>query len=312
MSNLPKNTTTNTLDYLQLREQIMFWLAFSFLSVIALVIHRWASIDTGFKITSVNQTIIALLLACWLVIAIESMLGYFLTTNNHKSAKVLLAILLLPPLRMGFSTITPQGKSYLPFYGWFNLGDQSLQKIETRMTQPMLFFALMILPILGIEFLFKEKIEQWPWMSSLLTTCTAIIWLAFATELIIGISIARRKLRYCKKNWLNIAIVLLPLIAFLRGLRLLQTARLAKASKILRIYRIRSLGLRLYQGLIALDAVQRYVNKNPEKRLEKLNDQLQDKQREIRFIEENIALLEKRISTKDSAEITSKDNVSLN
>jgi hypothetical protein len=33
------------------------------------------------------------------------------------------------------------------------------------------------------------------------------------------ISVAPRRLEYCKKHWLDLAIILLPLISFLRSLR---------------------------------------------------------------------------------------------
>ena len=47
----------------------------------------------------------------------------------------------------------------------------------------------------------------------------ALIWTAFALEFVIMISVVERKLKYCVQHWIDLLVIVLPLVGFLRTLR---------------------------------------------------------------------------------------------
>jgi hypothetical protein len=172
------------------------------------------------------------------------------------------------------------------------------EQLERLSAVPMLVIALMILPLLGIEFLPMAGIHvlaELDWLNMVLDACFAFIWFAFALEFIIMVSVVEEKVAYCKKNWLNLLIILMPLLAFMRGFQVVRAFRAARAGKLLRVYRLRGLLIRLYQALVALSAIERLLYRNPEKhlgRLEKLHD---EKERELAALRDKILQVKERV-----------------
>jgi len=99
------------------------------------------------------------------------------------------------------------------------------------------------------------------------------------------VSLSDDKIAYCKRHWLNLVIILLPLVSFLRGFQVVRAFRVARAGKLLRVYRMRSLLLRIYQTLLAISAIERLLNRNPEKHLAKLQKRYDEKQQELDAIQ---------------------------
>ena len=66
---------------------------------------------------------------------------------------------------------------------------------------------MMILPILVIEYVFTAQVAQYAWLRLLLHVGTGVIWFAFAVEFILMVSVAEKKLAYCKKHWVDLAII---------------------------------------------------------------------------------------------------------
>ncbi len=108
---------------------------------------------------------------------------------------------------------------------------------------------------------------------------------------------ARNKLTYCKKNWLDIAIILLPFIGFLRPLRMVRTSQLARMSQLGRTYTLRVLGTRLIQHVMLMAAVRRLLYRAPEKELQKWHVLLTEKEEEVQEIKQKIAQIEQEIAT---------------
>ena len=72
----------------------------------------------------------------------------------------------------------------------------------------------------------------------------ALVWTAFALEFVVMISVVDRKLRYCLQHWIDILVIVLPLIGFLRMLRLARLGRLNQLGRFTRLYRFRGSVLR--------------------------------------------------------------------
>ncbi len=134
------------------------------------------------------------------------------------STALLLAVL-CPPLRLCMRHADREGKVWFPGFGWQAVNEDLRQRLERNLTVPMLIIALMILPVLLVEFAMVDQVASRVWLQVVLGVSTGLIWFAFAAEFIVMVTMADKKLRYCKQHWLDLAIILLPLISFLRSLR---------------------------------------------------------------------------------------------
>jgi voltage-gated potassium channel len=119
-----------------------------------------------------------------------------------------------------------------------------------------------------------------------------MIWLAFATEFVVMSAVADKKLTYLARHWINLAIILLPLLAFLRGLQVTRLLRLGRLGKALKIYRLRGLSLRAWKGVVTLELLERVLHRSPEARLRHLRRRLRDKEREVARLRRRIRVLE--------------------
>jgi voltage-gated potassium channel len=145
----------------------------------------------------------------------------------------------------------------------------------------------LILPVLVIEFFLHDRVEDSVVLWSLLHVGTGIIWLAFAVEFILMVSVAEKKLVYCKEHWLDLAILLLPLISFLRSVQFIRATnalRLPQFTKMLRVYRMRGTALRALRGLIVLDLFSRFFKPDAEEVVEQLQAELREAEARVRMI----------------------------
>ena len=127
------------------------------------------------------------------------------------------------------------------------------------------------------------KIKQCPptWLEIVIWFLTALIWFSFAFEFILLVSLAEKKLAFCKKNWINIVIILLPLLAFLRSLQLFRFLRMAKAGKLMRAYRLRGLLARMVKLAVVFNLIERMLSRNPDKYDAHLREKIAEKEAEL-------------------------------
>ncbi len=277
----------------------MFGAAIVYLGVLAVVVQWWNStriLEHDSRFTAQLMT------AIWLPFIIEAAIGLVLRPRLPGNLKRFFLVSLLPPFRIGYSTFVDSRALWLPGLGWQVKGRALFERLEQLATVPMVVIALMILPLLGIEFLLKEKVAEIPWLSISLDASAAFIWFAFALEYVLMLSVAEEKLVYAKKNWLNLLIILLPLIAFLRGFQVVRAFRVARAGKLVRVYRLRSLLLRVYQAMVALSAIERLLHRDPGKHLAKLQKQCDEKERELAALREKMVEVRRRMPGADAGE----------
>ncbi len=278
---------------------LMFLWSLIFLSVVAVVVQWWNSSKI---IESDSQFTMYLMGVIWTPFIIEAITGYLLNLSLAGNFRRLLLVVLLPPFRVGFSTFHESRLMWLPRMGWQNKGEKLSGRLDDFAMIPMLVIALMILPLIGIDILLKDKIAELRWAGLILNGCAAFIWYAFALEFLVMVSVADDKLDYCKKHWLNLIIILLPLIAFLRSFQVVRAFRVARAGKLLRVYRMRSLVLRVSQTLLAISAIERLLNRNPEKHLLKLQKLHDEKDSEIKRLRVKIAEVRKKVEELKASE----------
>ncbi|MDP1796772.1 MAG: hypothetical protein Q8K78_04790 [Planctomycetaceae bacterium] len=213
---------------------------------------------------------------------------------RNKAATILCT--LLPALRLGLRDPQTASHLWLPRMGWQRVDQTLNSRVETALRGPMLIVSLAVLPLLTGEYLAADYLEKQPGLKQAAVVATAIIWWAFTFEFILMISITDKKLKYVKEHWLDLVIILLPLIAFLRVLRLSRIARLQQLTKTSRVFRFRGVAMKTYRALLLIDAVSRLIQGSPEKRLVKLRQRLADQEAELATLRNEIAALETQLT----------------
>ncbi|MEX2561434.1 MAG: hypothetical protein WD403_16035 [Pirellulales bacterium] len=203
---------------------------------------------------------------------------------------------LFPPFRLGGRDHQAGNAVWLPWLGWVRVGRESRKQVERAFSGPMLVMALMVLPLLAIEFYWAERFNGQPALLLLLESGTSLIWLAFTVEFIVMISIVDKKLRYTKEHWIDLVVICLPLLAFVRALRLAQLARLQQLGRMTRIYRLRGLSMRAYRGILALNVLRHLLGVKPTRRLQVLNELLAEKEYELEQLRGEIRTVEAEIA----------------
>lgn len=182
--------------------------------------------------------------------------------------------LLFPPIRMGARHLFDPDLQWIPFLGWSYRNEGMLRHLKEKFSIPMIVIALLIIPVLVIEWKFYEEVEAFlnTDLSFVLDLAQAFIWLAFAFEFILMVSLSREKIDYVQKNWIDLLIILLPFIAFVRTMRIIKIARL---SQLARGYKLRGLLMKARQGLFfagffyRILTLKNYQMKSLKKKLEK-------------------------------------------
>jgi hypothetical protein len=281
-----------------------------------------------------------LLIAChfglaitWPLFLVEAFLQ--LAARNPRW-KAYFAFCLCPPLRLAARDARTGTRIWLPRLGWVTVDERLRQRVEHSLNVPMIGIALMVIPVLALDYYQPDHHpvvahmqnalrmpapqqatvdSQQPWIATMahqpsvrLATRVgeALIWTAFALEFVVMISVVDRKLRYCLQHWIDILVIVLPLIGFLRMLRVARLARLNQLGRFTRLYRLRGSVLRAQRGMIVASFLDRVIHRSPQKRLARLKESLAEKEHEADLLRSRINDLHSQIEaatgvTKDAA-----------
>jgi hypothetical protein len=266
---------------------LMFGLAFVHLLLLAGIVHRAHHKEAG--ILEI-QVMAYGLLGLWPVIVLETWIAVLIRNRAARPLRSTVAralwITLAPPLRMGMPCPFT-GRLWLPRWGWCERGKPLEDRLDRVFHKPMLVFAILILPVLALELTRVEEVRTSRSLALVLHVSVAVIWVAFAVELAVKVSAARRPFRYCKERWLDLAIVLLPMLEFILTAlataapvaRLLRLARAASPEYLARmgqIYRVRGLLMKGWRAVLVLRLIAKLTGNTPEKQLRKLEEQIAD------------------------------------
>ena len=155
----------------------------------------------------------------------------------------------LPPPRPGVRHVS------LPLIRMIVIADDDLRtSIDRHFHWPMLVLALLMLPLLVVEFTINPVSGTWLWWLSVIGL--TIIWLAFFIEFVVKITIAESRFEYAKRNWLDIIIIIMP------AFRTLRIASIARSS---RLFTLRGVGMKFaryfFTGLLGLEATDRLLHR---------------------------------------------------
>lgn len=274
----------------------MFFLAILFLSIAAVII-QYMQTEAIFAKLPYTLQMIDILLKLWVIFFLERILyiifcGHITWKNYVNSA----LMLIFPPLRLAARRC--HHKRFIWFLGWQPVSKQSYEALEKKFLLPILFISLFMIPFWITEIFFPQRISSHDVLYHLINLGNAIIWGLFVAEFIVMMSIAEKRREYIIKHWLELFIIILPMLALARFIlvaryiQLLERVRwlkFAKVQRILNIYRARSVLHRLLRMLIIIDIIKRfYQRKNPEKYLNMLQEKLQEKEQEVETLKQQI------------------------
>lgn len=149
---------------------------------------------------------------------------------------------ILPPPRPGVRHVP------LPLIGILIADDELRDRMERQFHWPMIILALLVLPLIGLEFFLVPKMpERRQELAQAVIVVTEIaISLAFLVEFVVKIAIAESRFEYVRRNWLDLVVICLPLLRMIRVLRL---ARVAKTS---RMFRLRGVGMKFARHILTM------------------------------------------------------------
>lgn len=250
----------------------------------------------------IQDTAITLILMIWPLVVVESTLHWLTRPWNSSTLRYHLFGLLFcicPSLRMCARCPEMGYRIWLPGLGWRKANKRLRRRLERHFSVPMIAIALLILPVLLVELSMQTQVAEHAWLRMMLHVSTGVIWFAFAFEFILMVSVADKKLAYCKSHWLDIAIILLPLFSFMRSLRVLKASQV---SRMARAYRLRGTAVRALRGLILLEFFHRVTGRDIDQRIQQLERQLLDVEAEAKEIRRRINRLQRERNATSAAE----------
>jgi len=150
----------------------------------------------------------------------------------------------------------PPGIRYVgvPILGIVIADDDLRQRINRRFHWPMITLALAVLPIIAIEIFLDPPYGTFLWWTKIVGL--TVIWFAFTIEFMIKILIAECRIEYCKRNWLDIIIIILPV---------LRPLRVASVARTTRVFTLRGVGMKLlryvFTIVVGLEATDRFLER---------------------------------------------------
>jgi voltage-gated potassium channel len=288
--------------------RVMFALAAAFLLLVAGLIHRAQQP----QVTDLELTIISVgLAALWPLFVGEAVVGVLRRDRSKPLRPVLLRavlVALLPPFRMALTDPRTE-MIWLPGLGWQPPGKDLYTRLERAFGGPMIVFALLILPVLGLEYFQAEEIRENPGLALALHVGVAVIWVAFAVEFVLLASAAPHPLTYAQEKWLDLAIVVLPMLEFAlsrwvdaaplaRLLRLGRALSPEQISGMQRMYRLRGLAMKGWQAFLILGGLGRLIGDADRKRLKEIEDRIAALEDELVGLRKEAAELRVKVEKK--------------
>jgi voltage-gated potassium channel len=270
--------------------RVMFVLSLCFLMTVAGILHRHQQLDLDDPELQLQLAFLAVL---WLVFLAEAFLRWSQRDRSHSrwvDLELSVLICALPPFRIGARSQGQGRDLWFPFLGWRPVDKDLVKTFERLFGWPMIVLAFMVLPLLAIEYIWPQQAEENPGLARFLALGASVIWFAFAFEFVVMISVSERKLSYCLAHWIDLAIILLPIVQFLPLMRALRLTRLLREERLASwgaVYRLEGLALKAWQAFLLLQILQR-LSRSPERRLKRLEELLAVKVEEIEALRREI------------------------
>jgi ATP-binding cassette subfamily C protein LapB len=286
----------------------LFICTFVFVSLLAIII-QYLQTEKGFEFSSLLSLFFDILLILWLIIIIERLI-YLTCCHTKKNIISVILTICFPPLRLASRSCDLQKYIWLPFH-WQRVDDKLYLKLEKIFLYPIFICSLAMVPIWLIEIFWPQYLHSHASFYHLATLGNALIWELFVIEFVVMFSIAPKRFDYIKQHWLELLIIVLPILAvarviliaryasLLKQARLLQYADLIKAfnlPRLLNIYRARAVLHRIIRILMVIDILRRvYLFRAPNKYLKMLKNKLAEQEKVVMELKRQINEIEKNL-----------------
>jgi hypothetical protein len=149
------------------------------------------------------------------------------------------------------------GTRYLPvaWVGIIVADDRVRRRVDRFFHWPMIVLAIAVLPLLALDAMGQAR--DITWLRHAVGIGFAIIWTAFLIEFIVKISIAEARVEYVRRNWLDIVVIVLPILRVFRA-----GTAVARTSK---AFRLRGVGMKfaryVFTILVGMEATERMLQR---------------------------------------------------
>ncbi len=102
--------------------------------------------------------------------------------------------------------------------------DDVRERVERTFHWPMILLAVAVLPLLALEVQGDLPKDLAVWVD----VGFGLVWVAFLIEFVVKIAVAESRWEYVKRNWLDLVVILLPVLRVLRISALGRSVRLLR------------------------------------------------------------------------------------
>lgn len=290
----------------------MFFLAILFLAVAAVLV-QYLQTDFSFKILPYLDEMFHFLFGLWWLFLGERLIYLiFCADRGLKTLLFSLFILLFPPLHLAARRCGVPPAIWI-YPQWHQIDSILFEELETWFLYVTLAVSLLMLPFWIIEIFYAEMLYENLLLHHLVNLGNALIWGVFVAEFIIEFSITPKRGDYLVKHWLELFIIILPMIMLSRfvkisyvtglfgveGIAELQIFKLAKLRQMLSLYRARAAFNRILRILTLIELFQRWQQRrDPQKYLSHLQEKLAYHQEQVLEIQHKIEETQRLIAEK--------------
>ncbi len=284
----------------------LYFIGLGMLILAAALVNLLSQEGENISVAIFQSRVAGLYLVGWFIFVVD--MGLVLLFARKSAVKLpkgdwvrKFVVLVFPPLRIGAPHLLDPSILWLPFKGWSYRNEGLLKHLKEKFSVPMIVIALLIIPVLIIEWRFYEPVEEYLQtdLAFWLDMAQGFIWLAFTFEFIQMISISREKLTYAIENWVDLLIILLPFVAFIRTLQIIKITRL---SQVARGYKLRGLFMKARQGVLFAGFLYRIMALK-EFQIKSIKKKLDKNQKEREILEEELVALHNRMRFKKAKSI---------
>jgi hypothetical protein len=144
---------------------------------------------------------------------------------------------------------------WIPFRGYLDVDEDIRKRVDRFFNVPMLTLALLVLPLLVVDYYVTRGEDSHKWLTSGVMTAHITISIAFLVEFVVKVGIAQSRLGYMARNWIDPIIIVLPFLRPLQSLRTIRFLKPLQAAKVVqfsRVYAVRGVGLKAVRTMVPL------------------------------------------------------------
>ncbi len=272
----------------------MFAVSLLFLAALAIVLH----IDEQNFWEAYRAQVFWVLALSYSMVPLEALLHWI---TGSRGLRQNLLFCLIPIARLGGRDHVDQTHVWLPVLGWQKITPHLAHRLARYFGAPMIVIALLVVPVIVFELFFDELLAANPNLKLAVDATSGFIWACFAAEFVLVLSVVNHRWRYCRQNWMNIAVIVLPVVAFLRVIQIGRLLRLNQLARTTRMFRLRGLMFRAWRGIVTLDVIDMILRRDPSVRLERTRTLLMEKQDEIDVLRHELTRLERIVAARKLA-----------